>query len=306
MKILVTGGAGFIGSHIVDRLLEAGHEVAVVDNLMTGNRCNLNPNATFYKIDLLDVKLAEVFDREKPEIVNHHAAQVDVRKAVANPFFDAQQNIMASLHLIELCRKNRVKKIIFASTGGAVYGEPLYLPVDENHSIRPLSPYGISKHTVERYLDFASVTFGLNYTVLRYANVYGPRQDAHGEAGVISIFATEMLNRKRPTIFGDGSSTRDYIFVEDVVHANLLALEAGNQQIYNVGTGRQTSLNDLFNGLKRVAGIEMEAIYAPARLGEVDRIALTNDKIKRDLGWMPSHHLEEGLEKTVRYYRSLR
>ncbi|MBI1927415.1 NAD-dependent epimerase/dehydratase family protein [Candidatus Poribacteria bacterium] len=306
MKILVTGGAGFIGSHIVDRLLEAGHEVVVVDNLTTGNLGNLNPNATFYEIDLLDVKLAEVFDREKPDIVNHHAAQVDVRKAVANPFFDAQQNIMASLHLIELCWKNRVKKMIFASTGGAVYGEPLYLPVDENHSIRPLSPYGISKHSVEMYLDFASVTLGLNYTVLRYANVYGPRQDAHGEAGVIAIFATEMLNGKRPTIFGDGGSTRDYIFVEDVVRANLLALEAGNQQIYNVGTGRQTNLNDLFNGLKKVAGVEMGAIYAPARLGEVDRIALTNDKIKRDLGWMPSHSLEEGLEKTVRYYRSLR
>jgi UDP-glucose 4-epimerase len=306
MRILVTGGAGFIGSHIVDRLLGAGHEVVVVDNLTTGNRRNLNPNATFYEIDLLDPKLAEVFDREKPDIVNHHAAQVDVRKAVANPSFDAQQNIMASLHLIELCRKNRVKKIIFASTGGAVYGEPLYLPVDENHSIRPLSPYGISKHTVEMYLDFASVTYGLNYTVLRYANVYGPRQNAHGEAGVISIFGMAMLNGKRPTIFGNGSSTRDYIFVKDVVHANLLALEAGNQQIYNVGTGRQTSLNDLFNGLKRAAGVEIEAIYAPARLGEVDRIALTNDKIKRDLGWMPSHSLKEGLEKTVRYYRSLR
>ncbi|MCZ6676514.1 MAG: NAD-dependent epimerase/dehydratase family protein [Candidatus Poribacteria bacterium] len=305
MKILVTGGAGFIGSQIVDRLLEVGHEVVVVDNLTTGNRRNLNPNATFYEMSVLDSQLAEVFDREKPDIVNHHAAQIDVRKAVADPLYDAQQNIIASIRLIELARTHGVQKIIYASTGGAIYGEPIYLPADEDHPVRPLSPYGISKHTVEHYLDLALLNFGLVYTVLRYANVYGPRQDPHGEAGVVAIFSESMLQGKRPTIFGDGSSTRDYIFIDDVVQANLLAMDGGNGQIYNVGTSQQTSLNVLFNEMKAAVGVEMDAVFAPARLGEVDKIALTNDKIKRDLGWVPAHTLAEGLAKTIRYYRSL-
>ena len=272
MKILVTSGAGVIGSHIADGLLEAGHEVIIVDNLTTGCRGNLNPHGTFYNMNLLDPELDEIFEREQPDIVNHHAAQVDVRKALADPLFDAQQNIIASIRLIELCRKNEVKKVIFASTGGAVYGEPVYLPADENHPIRPLSPYGISKHTVELYLDSALVNFGLDYTVLRYANVYGPRQNPHGEAGVIAIFTETMLKGNRPTIFGDGSSTRDYVFVEDVVQANLLALEAGDGQIYNIGTGHQTNLNELFSELKTAIGVEMDPIYAPSRPGEIDKI----------------------------------
>ena len=306
MKILVTGGAGFIGSHIVDSLLAAEHEVVVVDNLATGYRRNLNPDATFYEMSILDPHLAEVFDQEKPDIVNHHAAQNDVRKGVVDPLFDAQQNIIASIRLIELCREHSVKKIIYASTGGAAYGEPVYLPTDEEHPIRPLSPYGVSKHTVEHYLELASLNYGLNYTVLRYANVYGPRQDPHGEAGVIAIFSEMMLAGNRPTFFGDGSSTRDYVFVEDVVRANLLAMGGGAGQIYNVGTSRQTSLNELFSKLKAAHGIEIAPIYAPTRLGEVEKIALGNDKIKRDLGWVPRHTLEEGLAKTVGYYRSLK
>ena len=306
MKILVTGGAGFIGSHVVNGLLEARHEVVVVDNLTTGHRHNLHPDATFYEMNILDSQLADVFDQEKPDIVNHHAAQIDVRKAVADPLFDAQQNIIGSIHLIEHCREHGVQKIVYASTGGAIYGEPVYLPADEEHPIRPLSPYGISKHTVEHYLDLASLNFGLNYTVLRYANVYGPRQDPHGEAGVVGIFSESLFRGDQPTIFGDGSSTRDYVFVEDVVEANLVAMEGGAGQIYNVGTGSETDLNELFIKLKTAIGAEIDAIYAPPRLGEVDKIALTNDKIKRDLGWEPAHSLEEGFVKTAQYYRSLK
>lgn len=302
MKILVTGGAGVIGSHIADRLLELGHEVVIVDDLSTGFSTNLNPHATFYKMNLLDCKLAEVFHQEQPDIVSHHAAQVDVRKALANPFFDAQQNIMASIRLIELCRKNEVKKFIFASTGGAIYGNPVHLPVGEDYPVRPLSPYGISKHAVELYLHSAYVNFGFNYTILRYANVYGPRQNSH--AGVISVFMELTLKGKSPTIFGDGSSTRDYVFVEDAVNANLLVLDAGDGQSYNIGTGCQTSLIELFSKLKVAIGTDMEAIYAPHRLGEVDKIALKYDKIQRDLGWSPSVSLEEGIERTIRYYHT--
>ena len=306
MKILVTGGAGFIGSHVVNGLLEARHEVVVVDNLTTGHPHNLHPDAAFYEMNILDSQLADVFDQEKPDIVNHHAAQIDVRKAVADPLFDAQQNIIGSIHLIEHCREHGVQKIVYASTGGAIYGEQVYLPADEEHPIRPLSPYGISKHTVEHYLDLASLNFGLNYTVLRYANVYGPRQDPHGEAGVVAIFSESLFRGDQPTIFGDGSSTRDYVFVEDVVEANLLAMEGGTGQIYNVGTGSETDLNELVIKLKTAIGAEIDTIYAPPRLGEVDKIALANDKIKRDLGWAPAHSLEEGFVKTAQYYRSLK
>ena len=313
MKILVTGGAGFIGSHLVDRLIQHGHEVVVVDNLVTGYKHNLNPRAKFYEISLLDSSLGEIFQREKPDIVNHHAAQNDVRRSNADPVFDAQHNIIGSIRLIQHCIEHGVKKMIYASSGGTVYGEPIYLPVDETHPIAPISPYGISKHSVEHYLFLAAANAGLNYTVLRYANIYGPRQHPHGGAGVIAIFTESMLKGISPTIFGDGSSTRDYLFMSDAVEANLLALTGGDREIYHVSSGIEISLNELFCQLKQTLVsslgcediIKMSPVYAEPRLGEIHRIALNPEKIERDLGWKPQTSLQDGLAQTVPYCRSL-
>ena len=313
MKILVTGGAGFIGSHLVDRLLQLGHEVVVVDNLATGYRYNLNPCARFYETSLLDSSLGEIFQREEPDIVNHHAAQNDVRRSNADPVFDAQHNIIGSIRLIQHCIEHGVQKVIYASSGGTVYGEPIYLPVDEAHPIAPISPYGISKHTVEHYLFLAAASAELNYTVLRYANIYGPRQHPHGGAGVVAIFAESMLKGISPTIFGDGSSTRDYLFISDAVEANLLALTGGDREIYQVSSGIEISLNELFCRLKQTLSsstrcediAKISPVYAESRLGEIYRITLNPEKIERDLGWIPQTSLQDGLEQTVPYCRSL-
>jgi UDP-glucose 4-epimerase len=305
MKFLVTGGAGFIGSNVVDGLIEAGYEVVVVDNLVTGKVENVNPKATFYEVDITSSDLEEVFERERPDYVNHHAAQMNVRKSVEDPIYDAEVNVLGSINLLELCRRYGVRKVIYASTGGAVYGEPLYLPVDEDHPINPLSPYGVTKHAVEHYLYFYGANYDLRYTILRYPNIYGPRQDPHGEAGVVAIFTERMLRGERPVIFGDGTQTRDYVYVGDVVTANLLAIDKGDGEAYNVGTGIETSVNELFELLREVIGADIEPIYGEKRLGEVYRIAITNDKIYRDFGWKPQTSLREGLFKTIEYYRRM-
>lgn len=302
-KILVTGGAGFIGSHVVDTYLEAGHSVVVVDNLATGKRENVNPAAAFYEVDIRNEKLGEVFERERPDVVNHHAAQASVPLSVARPGYDAEVNILGSLNLLEQARQHGVQRVIYASTGGAVYGEPQYLPCDEDHPARPLSPYGASKHTVEHYLQLYGQLYGLGYTILRYANVYGPRQDPYGEAGVISIFTDRMLAGEPATVHGDGLQERDFVYVGDCARANLAALEQGKDGIFNIGTGAGTTINDLFDRLAAITGYPHPRQHGPARLGDVYRSYLSAGLAARELGWQPRFTLEDGLRETVDSFR---
>ena len=305
MKILVTGGAGFIGSNLVDALISLGHDVVVVDNLSSGLKKNLNPKARFYQIDICDEKLSEVFEHEKPEIIDHHAAQIDVRKSNEDPIADAEANILGSLNLITNCVRHGVKRVVYASTGGAIYGDPQYLPADENHPINPISQYGVSKHTVEHYLHLYSIINGLEYVALRYSNVYGPRQNPYGEAGVVAIFAIQMLTGKQPTIFGPGDKTRDYTHVSDIVAANIIALDRGKNAIYNIGTGTEAKDQEIFDTLASVLGYKGKPIYAPLRKGEVYRISLNCGKARKELGWIPKLSLREGIAQTSEYYRKL-
>lgn len=305
MKVLVTGGAGFIGSHVVDLCLEHGHEVVVVDDLSTGRASNLNPAARFYALDIRSPRLAEVFEAERPDVVNHHAAQMSVRRSVADPLFDADVNILGSLNLIECAKRYAVQRFVYISTGGAVYGEPDYLPCDEAHPIKPICQYGISKHTVEHYLYLYHVNYGLRSTVLRYPNVYGPRQDPNGEAGVAAIFTGQMLADQPVVINGDGEQVRDFVYVGDCARANLIAL-AGvpDHAIYNLGFGRGTSVNEIFADLQRITGYRRAPRHGPAKLGETRRIYLDATKARRELGWSPLTSLEDGLARTVEYFRT--
>jgi UDP-glucose 4-epimerase len=303
VKALVTGGAGFIGSHVVDLYVDHGYEVVVVDNLSTGRISNLNPAARFYELDIRSAKLAEIFEDERPDYVNHHAAQIDVRRSIEDPFFDAEVNILGSLNLIECAREFSVKRFVYVSTGGAVYGEPEYLPCDEQHSIKPICQYGASKHTVEHYLYMYHINYGLDYTVLRYPNVYGPRQDPHGEAGVIAIFTGQMLNGESIMINGDGEQTRDFVFVKDCARANLLALFSGENGIFNLGSEVGTSVNEIYSNLKEITGYQNEPVYKPAIVGETRNIYLTNSKASNLLSWQPEISLMNGLRQTVIYFK---
>lgn len=301
-KILVTGGCGFIGSHVVDAFLAQGCEVVVVDDLSNGSLNNLNPQAKFYEVDIRSAELMDVFEVERPDFVDHHAAQIDVRLSAEKPRYDADVNIMGTLNLLECAVHFDVQKFIFISSGGAVYGEPEYLPCDEAHPIRPLSPYGVSKHAIEHYLYLYKENHGLDYTVLRYANVYGPRQDPHGEAGVVAIFANQMLQGDQVTINGSGEQVRDFVYVADCVAANLLAIENGSGEIYNIGTGIGISVNQLFQTLVAITGYEREPYHGPAKLGETFRSYLSAEKAHRALGWEPTVALDEGLRRTVTYF----
>lgn len=304
MKILITGGAGFIGSQIADRYLQLGHRVAIIDNLVTGRRENLPAEATFYEADIADRRAVEtVFEAERPQLINHHAAQMDVRKSVADPQYDATINILGSLNLLQSAVKFRAEKFIFASTGGAIYGEQDFFPAHEDHPTRPLSPYGISKLTVEKYLFYYQRQFGLRYTILRYANVYGPRQNPHGEAGVVAIFTQKMLAGEQPLINGAGTQTRDYVFVGDVVAANELVITGGDNRIYNVGTSVETDVNTLLRRLIRLTGSSAAEQHGPAQPGEQLRSVLDSARIQEELGWRPEVQLEEGLRRTVEFFR---
>jgi len=304
MKVLVTGGAGFIGSHLVDALTQRGYQVVVVDNLSTGHLENVNPAATFYQADISSSELERIVEKERPEIVNHQAAQTVIQKSNEDPIFDARQNILGSLNLVLQCLRSGVKKIVYASSAG-IYGEPEYRPVDENHPVAPISYYGISKHTVEHYLHLAHLENSLSYAVLRYSNVYGPRQNPKGEAGVVAIFTRQMLQGERPTIFGKGDKTRDYVCVADVVMANLLAMDKSMNGVYNISTGVETSDQEMFDLLAGLTGCKSNPHYAPVRKGEIYRISLDCSKAQKEIGWQPQFLLREGLTETVNYYRSM-
>lgn len=304
MKILVTGGAGFIASHVVDLYISQGHEVIVVDNLATGRLSNLNPEAKFYKMDIRDDDLRKIFEIEGPEIINHHAAHVNVRNSVVDPIYDADVNLMGSLHLIDLAREYQIKRFIYTSSGGAVYGEPEYLPCNESHPVNPICPYGATKHFVEQYLYMYERNFGMPYIVLRYPNVYGPRQDMNGEAGVISIFIGNFLKGETPHINGDGEQTRDYVFIDDCARANLIALYPKIPSgIYNLGSGVGTSVNQLFELLKSMTNSDIKSIHNPPKLGETRHIYLDASKAKSILGWEPTIDLQQGLKQTIDYIK---
>jgi UDP-glucose 4-epimerase len=305
MKVLVTGGAGFIASHVVDAYLDRGLDVVIVDDLSRGSTNNLNPKARFYKADIRDYEaMRDMFEKERPDYINHHAAQMDLRRAVFEPAFDAETNIVGSIHLLNLAVEFKSKRIVYASSGGATYGEPVYLPMDEDHPVNPITPYGISKHTVEHYLFNYRVLYGLEYVVLRYGNVYGPRQSSQGEAGVVAIFSEQLLAKETPRIFGNGDKTRDYVYVTDVAQANVQALEHGEGQIFNIAFGLPTTDDEIFEAVCQALDIEpFEPTYTAKRPGEIDHCYLKIDRAKQQLNWTPRISLAEGLQKTAAFFR---
>lgn len=305
MRILVTGGLGFIGSQIVDRYIELGHSVAVIDDLSTGRKIFLNPKATFYQVDIRDKQaISQIFEKEKPEVLNHHAAQMDVRKSVADPIFDAEVNILGLLNLLENGRKNNLKQVIFASSGGTVYGDCETVPTPETESTQPVSPYGISKLSSEHYLHFYTRTYQINRAILRYGNVYGPRQNPHGEAGVIAIFCQKMLRGEQPIINGDGTQQRDFVFVGDIVEANSKALDSKESFTVNIGTGVGTDVNKIYKELVKLTGTNLKDIHGPQKPGEQKVSILDAHKAHSTLGWQPLTTLEQGLAQTVEFFQN--
>lgn len=304
MKIAVTGGAGFIASHIADAYLSLGHEVVIIDNLSTGKRENIPANARFIEMDVNDPGIPALFMEEKFDIVNHHAAQMDVRVSVQDPTYDARINILGGINIYESALRSGVKKIIFASSGGTVYGEQEYFPADERHPTKPISPYGIAKLSNEQYLYYYAHVHGLPSVAFRYANIYGPRQNPHGEAGVIAIFAQKLLRGEQPVINGDGLQTRDYVYVGDVVAANILALQPQMIGAYNIGTGIETDVNTLFGHLRDLTQSTCKEQHAPAKQGEQLRSVLSHERIFASFGWTPKMDIVEGLSKTVDSFRA--
>ena len=301
--VVVTGGAGFIGSNIADAYLARGWRVTIIDNLITGKPRNVDPRADFHQLDIRDQAAADLIRELKPDVLNHHAAQMDVRKSVDDPAADADVNVIGTLRLLEAAMDAAVKRVIFASTGGAIYGEPVEVPQTESHPLNPLSPYGCAKLAVERYLNYYRVVRGLSSVALRYANVYGPRQNAHGEAGVVAIFAAKLLDKQQATINGSGKQTRDFVYVDDVVAANLAASDAEWQGEYNVGTGVETTINELYDSLASIAGVTTPAVHAPAKEGEQLRSVLDGSRL-RTLANLPERKpFAEGLKETFEWFR---
>jgi UDP-glucose 4-epimerase len=301
MQILITGGAGFIGSNIADYLIEQGKEVIIVDNLSSGKKENINKKSKFYQLDIRDQNLEKVFQENKISHVIHHAAQIDVQQSIADPIFDAENNILGTINLLENCREYGAAKIIYASSA-AVYGEPEHLPIAEEHPVKAMSPYGITKHTVEHYLKMYAELYDLKYTILRYANAYGPRQDPKGEGGVVSIFLDKLLAEEDPVIFGDGKQSRDFIHVYDLVKANYLALDKADNQLLNISTAVQNSINQLVEDLNELSSYQLEVSHKEAKYGDIRHSALDNTKAKEILGWEPQFDLKSGLKQTYDYY----
>jgi UDP-glucose 4-epimerase len=304
MKALVTGGAGFIGSHLTEALLSEGHEVVVVDDLSTGRRENLDPRARFHRLDIQDLRTAELIRAERPEVLNLHAAQMDVRRSVADPLLDARINVLGMINLLEAAHQAGVRRILFASSGGAVYGEQEAFPAPETHPTNPVSPYGVSKRAGELYAFFYQVQYGLPFVALRYANVYGPRQDPHGEAGVVAIFAGRMLRGEPVTVNGDGRQTRDYVYVGDVARANVLALGRPVSGPLNIGTGVETDVNTLARLLLEATGSRSAVHHGPAKPGEQRRSVIECRRAADQLGWRPEVSLADGLRRTVEFFRA--
>jgi UDP-glucose 4-epimerase len=302
MKILITGGAGFIGSHIVDILIEKGHEVVVIDNLITGKKENLNENSKFYNFDITE-DINYIFEKEKPEIVIHAAAQVMLRKSLEDPLLDARTNILGTINVLEACRRNNVKKIIYTSTGGARVGEPEYLPVDEKHPLNPCSPYGISKHTAEHYVWMYNHLYGLDYLIFCFGNVYGPRDDPESKR-VTSIFSYQMLNGETPKIFGDGNQTRDFIYVCDLADFIVESMDKRPEhKLFHLANGVQISINEIFQILRELCDFNKDAKHVAPVKGEVRDILLDTSLSKKELGWKPKTSFEEGLKQTVEYFK---
>jgi len=304
MHILVTGGAGFIASNIVDAYIELGHRVTVIDNLSTGSLDNLNKNANFIEMDINDNAINVLFAEQHFDVLNHHAAQMDVRFSVENPIFDAQNNIIGGLNLYQAAQKSGVKKIIFASSGGAIYGDNLPIPTPEDSPLEPCSPYGIAKLTNEKYLAFYQNNYNIDVVCLRYANIYGPRQNFNGEAGVVAIFIHKMLTGKQPIIYGDGKNTRDYVFVDDVVRANVIALNESVKGIYNIGTEIETDVNQIFNSIKELMDSDCAEVHGEEKQGEQRRSCISYQKIMREHNWSPEIKLIDGLNKTIDYFKN--
>ncbi|MCK4352418.1 GDP-mannose 4,6-dehydratase [candidate division WOR-3 bacterium] len=307
MKFLVTGGAGFIGSHLVDRLIRNGNQVSIIDNLSTGKETNINKNAKFYKLGIEETQVEEVFKKENPDCIFHLAAQSQVKKSIDEPILDATTNILGTLNLLALSLKysaigGKIKKFVFASSGGVMYGNTLK-PAVEEKTPNPISPYGISKLTGEQYIKFYGTQYGLSYSILRYSNVYGPRQDPYGEAGVVSIFTNHMLKNEECILYGFGEPIRDYINVVDVVQANILAISSSNNQILNIGTGIPASVNQLFELMKIITGYSLKPIYQPLRKGELNKNFLNSNKAQKLLDWKPKVSLKDGIEQTINWFK---
>lgn len=304
MKVLVSGGAGFIGSHCADAFLKEGHDVVIVDNLSSGKRENIPEGAKFYCIDITDDRLTEVIENERPDVICHHAAQISVRFSVDDPVMDAEINIIGGIKLANLAVAFGVKKFIFSSTGGAIYGEQKEFPAAESHPLRPLCPYGVSKLSFEKYLEYYRQGFGLQYCILRYSNIYGPRQDPFGEAGVVAIFSERFLEGKQPVINGDGQQTRDFLYVGDVARANVMVFSLEGSHCFNISTGQETSINSIFGLLKDLTGSDFKEVYGPEKRGEQRRSVISPELAEKTIGWRPEVSLNEGLAYTVEYFRN--